>query len=99
METISISDDKGIRLVTLDRPNALNAFSSLLMDELTDTFLEAEQDSSVRVLVLTGAGRAFSAGADLADTSDRKPRHGLAGMLEAIVDFSNPSCLQLMVWV
>ena len=93
METISISDDKGIRLVTLDRPNALNAFSSLLMDELTDTFLEAEQDSSIRVLVLTGAGRAFSAGADLADTSDRKPRHGLAGMLEAIVDFSKPFLL------
>ena len=70
METLNVQDDNGIRLVTLDRPDALNAFSSLLMDELTDTFLDAEQDKSVRVLVLTGAGRAFSAGADLADTSN-----------------------------
>lgn len=93
METLNVQDDNGIRLVTLDRPDALNAFSSLLMDELTDTFLDAEQNKSVRVLVLTGAGRAFSAGADLADTSNRTPRHGLAGMLESIVDFSKPFLL------
>ena len=93
METISTKDQNGIRLVTLDRPNALNAFSSLLMDELTETFLEAEQDQTVRVLVLTGAGRAFSAGADLSDTSSREPRHGLAGMLDAIVDFPKPFLL------
>ena len=68
METLTISDNKGIRLITLDRPNALNAFSSLLMDELAESFLSAEQDKAVKVVVLTGAGRAFSAGADLAAT-------------------------------
>jgi enoyl-CoA hydratase/carnithine racemase len=93
METLTINDDQGIRLVTLDRPNALNAFSSLLMDELAEAFLEAETNDQVRVLVLTGAGRAFSAGADLADTSNRTAKHGLAGMLEAIVDFSKPFLL------
>ena len=93
METLTISDNKGIRLITLDRPNALNAFSSLLMDELAESFLSAEQDKAVKVVVLTGAGRAFSAGADLADTSNRTPIHGLAGMLEAIVDFSKPFLL------
>ena len=93
METLTISDSKGIRLITLDRPNALNAFSSLLMDELAESFLSAEQDKAVKVVVLTGAGRAFSAGADLADTSNRTPIHGLAGMLEAIVDFSKPFLL------
>ena len=93
METLTISDNKGIRLITLDRPNALNAFSSLLMDELAESFLSAEQDKAVKVVVLTGAGRAYSAGADLADTSNRTPIHGLAGMLEAIVDFSKPFLL------
>ena len=93
METLTIRDNKGIRLITLDRPNALNAFSSLLMDELAESFLSAEQDKAVKVVVLTGAGRAFSAGADLADTSNRTPIHGLAGMLEAIVDFSKPFLL------
>lgn len=93
LETITTEDRDGIRLVTLDRPEALNAFSSLLMDELAEAFIDAAQDDSVRVVVLTGAGRAFSAGADLAESRDRVPRHGLAGMLEAIVDFPKPFLL------
>lgn len=93
METITTENLSGVSLVTLNRPEALNAFSSLLMDELAEAFIDAAQDDTVRVLVLTGAGRAFSAGADLAEMKDRQPRHGLAGMLEAIVDFPKPLLL------
>lgn len=92
METLNITDDGAVRLVELDRPDALNAFSSLLMDELAEAMLAAATDDGVRVLVLTGVGRAFSAGADLTEMgqSARVPTHGLAGMLDAIVDFPKP---------
>lgn len=92
MKTVNIRDDGAIRIVELDRPEALNAFSSQLMDDLTDAFLDATDDSTVKVLVLTGAGRAFSAGADLKEMG--KPpgqvKHGFAGLLDAIVDFPKP---------
>ena len=92
METLTLRDDHGVRVVELDRPRVLNAFSGEMMDELADVFLAAGADDAVRVLVLTGAGRAFSAGADLIEmgVGARMPRHGLAGLLEAIVDFPKP---------
>jgi len=92
MQTLSISDAGTVRTVHLDRPEALNAFSAELMDELCDAFLTATEDETVKVLVLTGAGRAFSAGADLAEMgrSSYQPRHGFAAMLDAIIDFPKP---------
>lgn len=81
----------GITTVTLDRPDALNSFNNTVFDELCDTFLAAATDEQCKVLVLTGAGRAFSAGADLkAKGNDITPRHGLAGLLESIIDFPKP---------
>jgi enoyl-CoA hydratase/carnithine racemase len=93
METLNIRDEDAVRIVEMDRPEALNAFSALLMDELAQAFLDADSDSSIKVLILTGAGRAFSAGADLMEmgtTPDRKSIHGFPGLLDAIVDFSKP---------
>jgi enoyl-CoA hydratase/carnithine racemase len=51
--------------LTLNRPDAMNALSDRLCDELADALDRIERDSEVRVVVLTGAGRAFCAGADL----------------------------------
>lgn len=90
MSTLNIRDEAAVRVVELDRPNALNAFSTEMMDELADAFSAAAEDSGVRVLVLTGAGRAFTAGADLKGDPDYVPRHGLAGLLEVIIDFPKP---------
>lgn len=67
METISISDNAAIRLLTMDRPDVLNSVNLAMMDELTDAFTKAAADDAVKVLVLTGAGRAFSAGADISE--------------------------------
>ena len=53
-------------LITLNRPEQLNAFNDGLRQELEDAFDEAEADPEIRAIVLTGAGRAFSAGADMA---------------------------------
>ncbi len=94
VETILVHKDGAVCIVTLNRPDMLNAFSNRVMDELADAFLEAAADRDVRVLVLTGAGRAFSAGADLSGTDrDYQSRHGLDGLLDAIVDFPKPFML------
>jgi enoyl-CoA hydratase len=59
-----ISDD-GVAVVTLNRPQAMNALSRELLDELARTIDALAADPAVRVLILTGAGRAFCAGLDL----------------------------------
>jgi enoyl-CoA hydratase/carnithine racemase len=55
----------GILTVTLDRPEKLNAFTATMMSELIAAFRHADENDAVRVVIVTGAGRAFCAGADL----------------------------------
>jgi enoyl-CoA hydratase/carnithine racemase len=56
-----------VALVTLDRPDVLNAFSGQMGRELEDALQRCDRDESVRVVVITGAGRAFCAGADFSN--------------------------------
>ena len=49
----------------MDRPDALNAITPTMLDELNDAVTKVEEDDQVRFVVLTGAGRAFSGGVDL----------------------------------
>ena len=58
-------DERGVVTVTLNRPDVRNAFGAELMGAIADTFDELASDESLRCVVLTGAGPAFSAGADL----------------------------------
>lgn len=61
-----------VALITLNRPRSLNAFNADMRRDLTDAVARASNDSSVRCFVITGAGRGFSAGADVTDvTGDR----------------------------
>jgi 2-(1,2-epoxy-1,2-dihydrophenyl)acetyl-CoA isomerase len=53
--------------ITLNRPDVLNAFNDALTTELADALKTAERDESVRAIIITGAGRAFSSGQDLGD--------------------------------
>ncbi|MCB2227002.1 MAG: enoyl-CoA hydratase/isomerase family protein [Desulfarculaceae bacterium] len=55
----------GVSLITLNRPERLNAWTPIMRDELIHLFGQADQDDRVRVVVVTGAGRAFCAGMDL----------------------------------
>src|SRR5438093_11613380 len=55
----------GVLTITLDRPEKLNAFTPTMMRELIDAFDRADADDAVRAVIVTGAGRAFCAGADL----------------------------------
>ncbi len=66
-ETITFNVDAGIARLTLNRPDKLNSFTGEMHGELRVALDSIQDDKSVRVLVLTGAGRAFSAGQDLAD--------------------------------
>ncbi len=73
-------------ILTLNRPDKLNALSNELMARLTDELDDIELDASVRAVVITGAGRAFSAGADIAAFQ----RHMKAGPAQAVRHFMRP---------
>ncbi len=73
--TIAVSFDGPVGTVTLNRPDKLNALTLEMADELKDALLMVAGSASVRCIVLTGAGRAFCAGADvglLKEIQDRK---------------------------
>ncbi len=63
----------GVLVLTLNRPEKLNAITGELLDALYAALKEGEEDREVRALLLTGAGRAFSAGQDLTEFGDQKP--------------------------
>jgi len=76
---VDVDIDEGIAVVTMNRPQALNAFNSEQLDLLDAAFHALGQDRSVRVVVLTGAGnRAFAAGADIKEMVDLSPAAGIA---------------------
>ena len=64
-ETVNYELQDGVAIIALNRPDSLNGFTKQLCDELLLAFEMAHNDASVRVVVLTGEGRAYSAGADL----------------------------------
>jgi 2-(1,2-epoxy-1,2-dihydrophenyl)acetyl-CoA isomerase len=64
-ETILYTLNQGVLTITLNRPDVLNAFNRKMTDEIQDALKKAERDTSVRCVVFTGAGRAFSSGEDL----------------------------------
>lgn len=83
--TFELTD--GVALLTLDRPEQLNAFSGRMGEQLGAAYRRCDEDDDVRVVVLTGAGRAFCAGADLASGADTfgKPEEH-SGFSAAAVD-------------
>lgn len=65
--TIRVETAEGVTTVTLDRPDKLNSFNETMHAELRDAFTAIEGDGGVRAVLLTGTGRGFCAGQDLAD--------------------------------
>jgi enoyl-CoA hydratase/carnithine racemase len=88
------SELDGLLTITLDRPEKLNALDVALHDELQAALADLETDHSVRVVILTGAGRAFSAGAELGSRReapplndiDRRARAHLGGRTCELID-------------
>ncbi|GGY59115.1 crotonase/enoyl-CoA hydratase family protein [Marinobacter zhanjiangensis] len=80
-ETITLDVKDGIATITLNRPDRMNAFTLQMMEELIAAFDQTDADDAVRVVIVTGAGKAFCAGADLsggADTFDYEEQKGNA---------------------
>ncbi len=76
---IVVSTEGNIALVTLNRPEVLNALNRATMDELVDALEAFDRDDAVGCVVLTGAGRAFAAGADVKEMAAATPAQMLSG--------------------
>jgi len=84
METVLLETDSGLLRVTLNRPHRLNAFNSSLHQGLAAAMGRAESDSSIRCVLVTGAGRGFCAGQDLTERDMKSAQAvDLGGGLEA----------------
>lgn len=99
-ETLEITRDAGVATLWMNRPDVHNAFNEQLIAELTLACRELDADDSVRVVVLAGRGKSFSAGADLnwmrraADASVEENLHDarkLAGMLRTLAEMQKPT--------
>ena len=95
--SLLIHDENRVRTLTLDRPDALNAFNEALYDATAEALLDAAADPSVAVVLLTGNGRAFSAGTDLLEMHQlatnpdfERGKHGFLGLLDALAAFPKP---------
>ncbi len=90
-ETILYEKQSGVATITLNRPQALNAFTSQMNSEFMSALRDAEKDGEIRSIVITGAGRAFCAGQDLKARS-REQRGSLG---QSLREKYNPIILRL----
>ncbi|WP_375487420.1 enoyl-CoA hydratase/isomerase family protein [uncultured Mycobacterium sp.] len=94
---LQIDDQNGVRTLTLNRPEALNAFNEALYDATAEALLAAAEDPDIAVVLLTGAGRAFSSGTDLGEMQARVTdpdfaagKYGFTGLIDALSGFPKP---------
>ena len=78
-DNLLVDDDGGVRLITFNRPEKLNAFDNALYNAVGDALLEARERDDIKCVVLTGAGRAFSL--TLKELSDWRGNRADAGRL------------------
>ena len=95
MTLVDVVDGDGVRLVTWNRPDALNAFNDEVWDGTRDALASAQRDPELRCVVLTGTGRAFSAGQDLGEMAtprahDDDELHGYRGLIPVLEGFDKP---------
>ena len=72
-DIVGLEKRGGVAIVTLDRPKALNALNRAVIETIGERIDAIESDAEVAAVVLTGAGRAFAAGADIAEMSGMTP--------------------------
>lgn len=96
MPIVELATEGHVRLLTLQRPEVLNALNRELMSAVSAELTAADRDDGVRAVVITGAGRAFCAGADVSELDDVDVTHTLAAdgfpgpMFETLRTFRKP---------
>jgi enoyl-CoA hydratase/carnithine racemase len=95
MTPVEVVDADGVRLVTWNRPDALNALNDELWDATRDALVSAQTDPELRCVVLTGTGRAFTAGQDLGEMAAPPDHgdgevHGYRGLIPVLEAFDKP---------
>ncbi len=90
--TVLYAVQQGVAVVTLNRPDKLNAFNAEMHSELRSVLESAIDDKTVRALILTGAGRGFCTGQDL---SDRLGKPGSVDLSTTLRDYYNPLIMKL----
>lgn len=78
-ETITYRKESGIGRITMNRPQVMNAITPVMLKELKNAVTVAGNENEVKLIVLTGAGKAFSAGVDLKTLGDTKIERGKVG--------------------
>ena len=73
---LSAVDDMGVLTITLNRPDKLNALNQQVLEALSTSFARAQQDDSIKGIILTGQGKAFCAGADIAQLAECDAQSG-----------------------
>jgi 2-(1,2-epoxy-1,2-dihydrophenyl)acetyl-CoA isomerase len=98
-EDIELIREDGIAFIYLNRPEVLNALSETMMVELVHALKETKEDNNIRVMILTGRGRGFCAGADLnrfieaqenSKDHKKKLRFGLLDLPRAFIQYPKP---------
>lgn len=80
-ETITLEVDNHVALITLNRPDALNALNDQLMSELAEALKSSQENEKVRCIIVTGSEKAFAAGADIAMMRDKSFVEAFSGDL------------------
>lgn len=75
-EILKVNIEEGIALVTVSRPKALNALNTRFFNEMDDLVANIAENRDVKVMIVTGEGKAFVAGADIAEMVDKTPQEG-----------------------
>src|SRR3954470_9584885 len=83
--------DGGVGRITLNRPDSLNAWTDEFGQELKQALTETAADDSVRAVLITGAGRGFSSGADLKSGFDPHPEDGMPDVRKELRDVYHPA--------
>lgn len=73
---LEVNVSEGIALVTINRPEAMNALNTRFFQEMDDVIAVISQNPEVKVMVITGSGKAFVAGADIAEMVNKNPAEG-----------------------
>jgi enoyl-CoA hydratase len=75
-EILKLSVNDGIGIITISRPQAMNALNSKFFTEINEMLSDLENRNDISVIILTGEGKAFVAGADIAEMVDMNPEQG-----------------------